>query len=187
MNSLSVISSSVSPPMCFINFTREFSNTSYWCQHILTKEELDCCIHCLPPAYDVRHFKNGISALSQISGSEHKNMGKILLGCLAGSVMPKKGITAVCAILDFIYLAQYTLHDDDSLSYMEDALSTWHANKASFIDLKVHDDLNIPKFHSLQHYVEAICFLGTTDNYNMEMFEHLHIDFTKKGWRASNK
>ena len=53
--------------------------------------------------------------------------------------------------------------------------------------LGVHESLNIPKFHSLQHYVEAIRFFGTTDNYNTEMFEHLHIDFAKKGWRASNK
>ncbi|KAE9395471.1 hypothetical protein BT96DRAFT_942383 [Gymnopus androsaceus JB14] len=27
----------------------------------------------------------------------------------------------------------------------------------------------------------------TTDNYNMELFECLHIDFAKEGWRASNK
>jgi len=49
-----------------------------------------------------RHFKNGISALSQISGSERKNMAKILLGCLIG-IMPKEAIKAVTALLDFIY------------------------------------------------------------------------------------
>jgi hypothetical protein len=27
---------------------------------------------------------------------------------------------------------------------------------------------------------------GATDNYNTEMFERLHIDFAKAGWRASN-
>ncbi|KAJ3728243.1 hypothetical protein C8R42DRAFT_571535 [Lentinula raphanica] len=32
-----------------------------------------------------------------------------------------------------------------------------------------------------------IRFFGCTDNYNTEMFERLHIDFAKKGWRASNK
>ncbi|KAF8988516.1 hypothetical protein BDZ89DRAFT_974912 [Hymenopellis radicata] len=29
--------------------------------------------------------------------------------------------------------------------------------------------------------------MGTTNNFNTEMFERLHIDFAKKGWRASNK
>ncbi|KAJ3818812.1 hypothetical protein F5880DRAFT_1625872 [Lentinula raphanica] len=130
---------------------------------------------------------NGISALSQISGSERKNMGKILLGCLVGSDMPRDALTAVRAILDFIYLAQYSTHDDDTLSYMSDALDLWHDKKSSFIDVGVHDDLNIPKFHALQHYVEMIRFFGCTDNYNTEMFERLHIDYTKKGWRASNK
>jgi hypothetical protein len=50
----------------------------------------------------------------------------------------------------------------------------------------IHDDFNIPKFHSLLHYVDSIKAFGTTDNYNTEMFERLHIDFAKHGWRASN-
>ncbi|KAJ3730728.1 hypothetical protein C8R42DRAFT_550016, partial [Lentinula raphanica] len=153
----------------------------------LGSQELDRRIRTLPPSYGMRHFKNGISALSQISGSERKNMGKILLGCLVGSDMPRDALTAVRAILDFIYLAQYSTHDEDTLSYMSDALNLWHAKKSSFIDVGVHDDLNIPKFHALQHYVEMIRFFGCTDNYNTEMFECLHIDFAKKGWRASNK
>jgi hypothetical protein len=114
-------------------------------------------------------------------------MAKILLGCLISSSMPKRAVIVVCAILDFIYLAQYTLHDDDTLGYMETALKTWHRNKSCFVNLGAHDDLNIPKFHSLQHYIECIRFFGTTDNYNMEMFERLHIDVAKKGWRATNK
>ncbi|KAE9387633.1 hypothetical protein BT96DRAFT_837371, partial [Gymnopus androsaceus JB14] len=154
----------------------------------LSKDELDRCIHCLPPCYGVHHFKNGISSLSQMSGVERKNMGRILLACLVGcDTMPKRALTAVRAILDFIYLSQYTIHDDDTLSYMDNALKTWHKYKDSFIQTGVHKDLNIPKFHLLQHYVEAIRFLGATDNYNTEMFERLHIDFAKKGWQASNK
>ncbi|KAF8988515.1 hypothetical protein BDZ89DRAFT_1097722 [Hymenopellis radicata] len=55
-----------------------------WCQTLLTEAELDRRIRRLPRAVGLRHFKNGISALSQISGSERKNMGKILLGCSRG-------------------------------------------------------------------------------------------------------
>ncbi|KAK7020726.1 hypothetical protein VNI00_017626 [Paramarasmius palmivorus] len=158
-----------------------------WCQTILHKDELDRRIRCLPESYGVRHFKNGISSLSQISGMERKNMGKILLGCLIGSTMPKQAISACRAILDFIYMAQFSAHDDSTLEDMAESLQEWNRNKECFIQMKVHDDLNIPKFHSLQHYIETIRFCGTPDNFNTEMFERLHIDFAKKGWRASNK
>ncbi|KAF8233915.1 hypothetical protein L208DRAFT_1264593 [Tricholoma matsutake] len=152
----------------------------------MSPEELDHRIRILSFAYGCCHFKNGISTLSQISGMERKNMGKILLGCLVGAI-PKKGQLAVKSILDFIYLAQYRTHDDITLGYMKDALDAWEENCSYFVeDTHICEDLNIPKFHSLLHYINSIQFLGITDNYNTELFEWLHIDFAKMGWRASN-
>ncbi|KIY60564.1 hypothetical protein CYLTODRAFT_363872, partial [Cylindrobasidium torrendii FP15055 ss-10] len=52
-----------------------------WCQSMGTEQELDRRIRRLPPGLGLRHFKNGISALSQVSGAERKDIGKILLGC----------------------------------------------------------------------------------------------------------
>jgi hypothetical protein len=163
-----------------------FKHIVSWCQRILTPQELDRRIRALPPAYGLRQFKNGIFALSQISGPERKNMAKILLGCLVGS-MPSGGIAAVTALLDFIYIAQYPAHDTITLDYLKDALDRFHKNRTYFITTFIREDFNIPKFHSLLHYIEAIEFFGTTDNYNTEMFERLHIDFAKHGWRASNQ
>ncbi|KAF9020722.1 hypothetical protein BDZ89DRAFT_958050 [Hymenopellis radicata] len=114
-------------------------------------------------------------------------MGKILLACLVGSSIPERGVTACRAILDFIYLAQYSTHDDDTLGYMDAALDTWHANKDYFIQVGLRSHFNFPKLHSLRHYVQSIRYFGATNNFNTEMFERLHIDFSKKGWRASNK
>ncbi|KIY70442.1 hypothetical protein CYLTODRAFT_451745 [Cylindrobasidium torrendii FP15055 ss-10] len=156
-----------------------------WCQQLMTKEELDLRIRRLPRALGLRHFKNGISALSQISGSERKNMGKILLACIVDR-LPKQAVTAVRAILDFIHLAQYRTHDEETLGYMDAALKRWRANKDYFIKVKVRKHFHIPKFHSLVHYVKMIRLFGTTENFNTEMFERLHIEFAKKGWRASN-
>lgn len=48
------------------------------------------------------------------------------------------------------------------------------------------DDFNLPKLHSLLHYVPAIKELGTTDNYNTETTERLHIDYAKEAYRAGN-
>uniref|UniRef100_D8Q251 Uncharacterized protein n=3 Tax=Schizophyllum commune (strain H4-8 / FGSC 9210) TaxID=578458 RepID=D8Q251_SCHCM len=157
-----------------------------WCNACMSPDELDRRIRTLPPTFGVRHFSNGLSALSQISGSERKQMAKILLGCLVGIIAPS-GIKACRGLLDFIYYAQYSSHDDQSLREMQAALDAWETNKQYFISAEVRSHLNIPKFHSLLHYVESIRLLGSTDNYNTEMFERLHIDFAKKGWRASNK
>ncbi|KIY63227.1 hypothetical protein CYLTODRAFT_360315 [Cylindrobasidium torrendii FP15055 ss-10] len=157
-----------------------------WCQKLLTEKELDRRIRRLPPAFGLRHFKNGISALSQISGTERKNMAKILLGCVH-DVLPRAAVTACRALLDFVYLAQYPTHDDTTLGYMESALDSWRQNKHIFLDLNIREDFLIPKIHSLTHYVDGIRLFGTTNNFNTEMFKRLHIEFAKNGWRASNR
>jgi hypothetical protein len=53
--------------------------------------------------------------------------------------------------------------------------------------VRKQNHINIPKFHSLLHYIESIKLFGATDNYNTETFERFHIDFAKEGWRASNR
>ena len=155
-------------------------------QLIQVPKELDARISRLPFGPGLRQFKNGISDLSQISGSERKNMAKILLGCVH-DLLPPDGVASICWLLDFIYLSQYSMHDMETLGYLTDALNNFHKNKDYFIKVGIHPDLNIPKLHSLSHYVESIELFGTTDNYNTEMFERLHIDFAKLGWRSSNQ
>lgn len=180
------IHTSITPDVLHQLYQGVLKHLISWCQTAMSSTELDRRIRTLPQAYGVRHFKNGISALSQISGTERKNMAKVLLGCLIGAI-PKKGVLAVKSILDFIYLAQYSTHDMDTLKYLEDALTTWEKNRNFFLETGIRDDFNIPKFHSLLHYIDSIRLFGATDNYNTEMFERLHIDFAKHGWRASNK
>ncbi|EGO30571.1 hypothetical protein SERLADRAFT_404683 [Serpula lacrymans var. lacrymans S7.9] len=124
--------------------------------HLMGTEELDARIRTLPPAYGSKHFKNGLSPLSQISGGKRKDMAK------------------------------YPTHSDTTLGYLSDALKTFHQNKAIFVTLGVRENFNIPKFHSLLHYVNSIRWFGATNNYNTEMFEHFHIDMAKDAWRASN-
>ncbi|KAJ3713081.1 hypothetical protein C8R42DRAFT_593757 [Lentinula raphanica] len=158
----------------------------YWVQHVMGKKELDERIQKLPPTSGVRHFSKGISGLSQLSGTEHKNIARILLGCLVGKIDPR-GITACRAILHFIQLAQYSSHDQDTLQYMKQELDTWYSHCDYFIHEGARENFDLPKFHSLLHYVDSIRWIGTTDNSNTEAFECLHIDFAKEVWRASNK
>jgi hypothetical protein len=51
----------------------------------------------------------------------------------------------------------------------------------------VQNHLNIPKFHSLLHYAQSITLFGSTDNYNTEQSEHLHINLIKKAYEVSNR
>jgi hypothetical protein len=69
---------------------------------------------------------------------------------------------------------------------MENALDQFHSNKSIFIDLEIRTSFNIPKLHALLHYANAIRLYGTTDNYNTEYTERLHIDFAKDAYRATN-
>src|SRR5271168_2199433 len=104
------IHTAITPDVLHQIYQGVFKHLTNWCRRIMDQGELDEHIRCLPSAYGVRHFKNGVTALSQLSGMERKHMAKILLGCLIG-VLPQKAIIACCALLDFIYLAQYSTHD----------------------------------------------------------------------------
>ncbi|KAF9070299.1 hypothetical protein BDP27DRAFT_1382874 [Rhodocollybia butyracea] len=59
----------------------------------------------LPPTCGVRHFKKGIADFSQVTGTEHKHIARILLASLTGKV-DQRGIVACKALLNFIHLAQ---------------------------------------------------------------------------------
>jgi hypothetical protein len=95
-------------------------------------------------------------------------------------------IKAVRALLDFLYLAQLTSHTNETIHRLQDSLAAFHNNKAIFVDLGVREHFNIPKLHSLSHYESSIRQFGTTDNYNTEQSEHLHIDMAKDAYRATN-
>src|SRR5216683_4058418 len=96
-------------------------------------------------------------------------------------------IKAVRVLLDFLYLACFTSHTNETIHRLEDSLAVFHNNKAIFIDLGVREHFNIPKLHSLSHYVSSIWQFGTTDNYNTEQTECLHIDMAKDAYHATNQ
>ena len=62
----------------------------------------------------------------------------------------------------------------------------FHDNKTVFVELGIRRHFDIPKFHSLTHYVSLIKLFGLTDNYNTEQSECLNIDFTKDAYHATN-
>ncbi|KAH7097851.1 hypothetical protein BKA62DRAFT_674734 [Auriculariales sp. MPI-PUGE-AT-0066] len=158
-----------------------------WLIELTTDEdELDARFQRIPYATGLRHFRDGISALSNVSGTEHKAIYAQLLGCIHG-IVPDDAVRAACSLLDFIYVAQYECHSDDSLKGLEDALSNFHMYKSVFSLHNVRKDFNLPKLHACQHYADSIRRFGTVDNYNTECTERLHIDLAKHAYAATNK
>ena len=152
---------------------------------------IDACCRSLPPNHHITIFAKGISFLSRVTGQEHKNMCRILLGLildlpLRDGQLSTRIIRAVRALLDFIYLAQFPSHTTDTLAQLQESLARFHDNKAVFVDLELQKAMNFPKLHSMSHYQQSITLFGTTDNYNTEQTERLHIDFTRYAYEATN-
>ncbi|KAI9440798.1 hypothetical protein H4582DRAFT_2110859 [Lactarius indigo] len=118
----------------------------------------------------INTFSNGISMLSCISGQEHKNIYLLLpvTSCI---------IRSVHALLNFLYFTQLPSQTTNTVVQLNKALAWIHSNKAIFVDLGVHKCFNIPK---------SISLFGTTDYYNTEQTERLHIDFTKDASHVTN-
>ncbi|KAF7319649.1 hypothetical protein HMN09_00305400 [Mycena chlorophos] len=148
--------------------------------------EVDKRFQAMPSHPSLRHFREGISLISQWTGNEYKNMEKLFLGVLNGAVSDRV-LLAVRRVLDFIYYAHFETHTDASLQKLHEAWLTFHANKQIFLDMGIRDHFNIPKIHAMWHYVRLIQLFGSAGGTSTELSERLHIDCAKLGYRASNR
>src|SRR6266403_813311 len=162
-----------------------------WLIRIFGAVAIDRRCQALPPNHKVLLFPKGIATLLHVSGHEHKKMCSILLGLIVDLPVPG-GLDSSCivkamrALMDFLFLAQYESHTGDTISQMQEHLTQFHDNKMVFLNLRVQKQFNLPKLHSLTHYASLIKLFGTTDNYNTEQSERLHIDLAKDAYRATN-
>ena len=122
----------------------------------------------------------------QWTGTEHKEMEKVFISVMAGAVN-QKILTVIRALIDFIYYSQIQLQTSKTLAALERCLKIFHTYKDVLIEAEIRQHFNIPKLHAILHYLNAIRALGSTDGYNTESPERLHIDCAKEGYRASNR
>ena len=169
-----------------------FKHLLAWLILTFGSSEIDARCRSIPPNHHITIFGKGISWLSRVTGKEHKNMSRFLLGLVmdlpvpSGQVSPRRIIAVVQAVLDFLFLAQLPSHSTSTLTRLDDALARFHDNKDVFIDLGIRNQFNLPKIHCMLHYSPSIRLFGTTDNYNTEQTERIHIDVIKDAYLATN-
>ncbi|KAL0566530.1 hypothetical protein V5O48_015479 [Marasmius crinis-equi] len=133
---------SITPDLLHQLYLGVMKHLIQWITAIVGADEVDACVRCLPANHSIQHFHKGITSLSRISGTEHKAMCTFLLNLVvdAPNVSPSQSTQVLAAtrtLLDFLYLARYPIHSDDTLSMLKTSLATFHDKKDIFVELGI--------------------------------------------------
>lgn len=161
-----------------------------WISATTGEEELDLRLMAQPHRVGNRNFGGGISKISQWSGRENRDLERHILAAIAGDEnLTPRMMRAIRALLDFIYKAQFPVHNDKSLNSMQSDLKVFWDNANAFLDngARLQQHFNIPKLHNLHHYLKNIQHLGSADNYSTEIGETLHMSMCKAAYRSTNR
>lgn len=96
-------------------------------------------------------------------------------------------ICALRAFLDFCYLARRDVVDTQSLAAMQDALDRFHHYRKIFQTCGVRSSFNLPRQHSLMHFIHMIRAFGAPNGLCSSITESKHIKAVKKPWRRSSR
>ena len=111
---------------------------------------------------------------------------KVFLLAIEGLV-PVEMVRCVATFFDFCYLVRCDFHDTASLSATQEALDRFHRYRDVFKDVGLREDFNLPRQHSLRHYVHLIREYGSPNGICSSITENKHIKAVKEPWRRSNK
>ena len=164
-----------------------------WCIRAVGSEEIDFRFSIVPYRIGFRQFKEGISKLKQVTGREHRDAERYMVAVISGAV-PKDFLIAIRAMMDFRYLAQAPVIDDEDCNNIEKALREFHEHKDAILEAKARvgahnkpiDNWWIPKLEMLQSVVANIRANGAAFQWSADITEHAHITEIKKPARAGN-
>ncbi|KAG9124259.1 hypothetical protein FRC07_012232, partial [Ceratobasidium sp. 392] len=161
-----------------------------WLRHLVGDKKLDERLMAMPPAEGLHHFAKGITGVSQWTGRVSKQLVSQILPAVAG-LMSVELTDMVRSLIDFTFRAHAPSMTDTDIEAMERDLARFHELKGLLVAKGIYQSEarfdKIPKLHMLAHYTHMIREMGTPDGFNTEAPEHLHIEFAKEPWRASNK
>ncbi|KAG2085487.1 hypothetical protein BD769DRAFT_1632797 [Suillus cothurnatus] len=144
-----------------------FDHPLNWVKETVGNNKLDACFTVQHKRVGTRHFANGVTHVKQMTGREHRDIQRTIVASIAGAA-PPRFIRAICALVDFIYLAQNPVHSPNSLNSMARALSDFHSFKDAIVDAEARRGKNsakvdffIPKLELLQSFRRTVERLGS--------------------------
>jgi len=134
--------------------------------------------------------------VKQWTGVEQKAIVRILIPVITPLLLRARAPTAIqCAraVVDFVLLAQYYTHDDDTLVYMEHALYRLDKYVNIFREYRPLDKdteeghFNFSKYHAMSHYPRLIKRYGSAVGVDTSHSEHCHSFLVKQAYKRTNK
>ena len=97
-------------------------------------------------------------------------------------------VAALRAFLEFCYIARCDIHDTASICDLGDALNRYHTHRKIFQECGIRTNgFNLPRQHSLVHYIQLIRAFGAPNGICSSITESKHIKAVKEPWRRSNR
>jgi Plavaka transposase len=152
-------------------------------------DQLDHRFRSVPQYPCLKVFSN-FSCVKQWTGVEQKAIARQLVPVIAPLLLngPDKAMIVYArAVIDFWILAQYRSHDDNTLKYMEHAISQMDKLKWAFRKYRHDGHFNFPKFHVITHYPEFIRMYRTTEGVDTSNTEAAHKYLIKEHFSRTNK
>ena len=157
--------------------------------------QLDHRFRQVPVFHDLKRFAH-FSKVKQWTDNEQKAIIKQLVPVLAPLLKTGAGLAAMhCtqAILDFVMLTSYTLHNKQTLSYMTAALE--HLDKLKPVFKKScplnqetqEPHFNFPKLHEMSLYIEYFCLFRSAQGFDTSYSEAAHKTLVKVFFNRTNK
>lgn len=164
-----------------------------WFIRALANGELDFRLSVLPDHVGYRRFKEGISALKQVTGREHRDLECVIVAAAAEGASDGF-VLALRSLMDFRYIGQAEVIDGNMINDMTIALDTFHAWKSAVLDAgarvgkgkKRMDHFQIPKLEMMQSVVPSISWAGAPIQWSADVTEHAHITEVKIPARSGN-
>ena len=164
-----------------------------WSIRVIGAAEIDFRFTTLQLIIRYKHFKDGVSALKQVTGWTHQDIERYIVGIIAGKAPPKFVLT-IRALMDFHYLAQSQELDDNSLSSLSTLLQLFHKHKQTILDIggcvgkrsKAMTHFQIPKLELMHRVVPSVVESGAVIQWSADRTEHAHIMEIKVPGRFGN-
>ena len=165
-----------------------------WSIRAVGEDEINFRFSILQPRCGARHFSAGVVDLKQVTGREHRDLQRYILGVIAGAA-PDEFIVCIQALLDLHYLAQMPNIPTDALEEIEATLKIFHNHKNTILNSGYRvgkkknpiDNFEIPKLELLHSVVTSIKWSGSLPQWSADHTERSHIDLIKKPKSNTNR